>query len=75
MDGIILVQVRNRWRTDVNAEMNLRVLLNEGNFLISCGTVSFSIRSVLRGVSQLISVVEEYLLRHWVMIVPNNVSR
>jgi len=33
MDWIDLAQDRYRWRVTVNAVMNLRVSLNEGNFL------------------------------------------
>ena len=35
----------------VNAVMNLRVPQNAGNFLTGCETVSFSRRTLLRGVS------------------------
>ena len=33
MDWIYVAQDRDRWRALVNAEMNLRVLQNAGNFL------------------------------------------
>ena len=42
MDWIGLAQDRDRWRTLVSAEMNLRVPRNEGNFLSSCKPVAFS---------------------------------
>jgi hypothetical protein len=42
MDCIYLVQVRDRWHALVSAVMNLRVPLSAGNFLTSCGPVSFS---------------------------------
>jgi hypothetical protein len=35
MDWMEPAQVRNRWWTDVNVVMNLRVPYNEGNFLTS----------------------------------------
>ena len=37
-DLIDLVQERDRWRTLVNALMNLRVPKNAGNFVTSCKT-------------------------------------
>ena len=51
MDWIDLAQHRIRWWALVNAVMNLRVPLNAGNFLPSRRPVSFSRRTVLRGVS------------------------
>jgi rRNA maturation protein Nop10 len=54
MDRIGLVQDRYRWRTLVSAVMNLRVPWNAGNFLTSCKPVSFSRRTLHRGVSKYI---------------------
>ena len=52
MDWIRLAQDRDRWRTLVGAVMNLRVLWNAGNFLTGCKPVSFSRRTLHRGVSE-----------------------
>jgi len=51
-DWIELVQHMDRCRAVVNAVMNVRVPLNEGNFLTSCNPVSFTRRAVLHGVSK-----------------------
>ena len=52
MDWIGLTQDRDRWRTLVSAVMNLWVPWNAGNFLTSCKPVSFSRRTLHRGVSK-----------------------
>jgi hypothetical protein len=52
MDWIELAQERDRWLALVDAEMNLRVPQNAGNFLTSCKPVSFSRRTLLHGVSK-----------------------
>jgi len=48
MNWIELAQGRDRWRGLVN----LRVPYNAGNFLTSCGSVDFSRKTVLHGVSK-----------------------
>ena len=52
MDWIGLAQYIDRWRTLVSAVMNLRVPWNAGNFLTSCKPVSFSRRTLHRGVGK-----------------------
>ena len=53
MDWIELALDKDRWREFVNGIMNLGVSTKcGGNFLTSLETVSFSIRTVLCGVSK-----------------------
>jgi len=52
MDWIGLAQDRDSWPTLACAVMNLPVPGNAGNFLTSCKPVSFSRRTLRRGVSK-----------------------
>ena len=52
VDWIGLAKDRDRWRTLVSAVMNLQVPQNAGKFLTSCKPVSFSRRTLHRGVSK-----------------------
>jgi hypothetical protein len=52
MDSIGPVHDRNRWAL-VNVVINFWVPYNAQNFLVSCGPVSFSGRTLLHGVSHL----------------------
>ena len=52
MGWIYVAQHWDRWRTLVSAVMNLWVPQNAGKLLTSCEPVSFSRRTVLRGLSK-----------------------
>ena len=49
MDMIVMAQDRDRWRTFVNAVMNLQVSYNAGNFLTTREPVSLSGETLLHG--------------------------
>jgi hypothetical protein len=51
MDWIYLAQDRDQWRALVNTVMNLQFPYNDGKFLRSCTTGSFSRRVQLHEVS------------------------
>jgi hypothetical protein len=51
MDWIELAQDRDQWQALVNAERNLWIPQNAGNFLTGQKLVSFSRRTLLHGVS------------------------
>ena len=55
MDWLYLAQNTDSWRSLVNKVMNLLLQCNVENFLTSGESVSFSRRTVLRGVSLLVS--------------------
>jgi len=64
-----LVQNRDRWQKFVNAEINIGLPQNEGNFLTNRGPVCFSTRSIFHVVSWLkvrasCSAVSGYQ-QHW----------
>jgi len=60
MEWIGLAQDTDRWRTLVSAVMSFRVPWNAGNFLTSCKPVSCSRRTLHRGVSKYIYIVNTW---------------
>ena len=59
MDWIDLAKDWDTWRAIVKAVMNLRVPQNVGNFLTSCEPVSFSRRTLLRAINEVIPVSDQ----------------
>jgi len=59
MDWIDLAKDWDRWWDIVNAVMNLRGPQNVGNFLTSCEPVSFSRKTLLRAISEVIPVSDQ----------------
>jgi len=55
MDWIGLAHDRDSWRALASAVMNLRIPGNAGNFVTNCKPVSFSRRTLRRGVSKYVS--------------------
>jgi hypothetical protein len=51
MEWLDLAQDKDRWRTVVNAVMNIRISQNEGNFMTIEGPVSFSGKTLFHGIS------------------------
>jgi hypothetical protein len=59
IDWIDLARDLDMWRDIVNEVMNLRVPQNLGNFLTGCEAVSFSRRTLLPAVSEVIPVSDQ----------------
>jgi hypothetical protein len=59
VERIHLAHDRDQWRTLMNTVMKFRVSLKKGNFLTSLVTVSFSRRTLLRGISYIIRSFED----------------
>ena len=49
LDWIYVAQGKDKWRTNVNTVMNLRVSKNAGNFLTSRVTISLPRKTKLHG--------------------------
>jgi hypothetical protein len=55
VDWMHLARDRDQWRDYVNMVTNLRVPLKARNFVTSLVTISFTTRTLLRGVNSLVS--------------------